>query len=322
MKEAVSLVQNSKRILLSGHLRADGDCLGAQSVLFHALQQLGKQVEVILPNLPDDRYGFLQAHTPWTIFEGTLPTFDLLIVCDCNQLDRLGAMGEAIAASHLPRIVVDHHPMEGDHGWAARVHDCSAAASGLLALDFAKALGVESLPLQAYEAAFVALMTDTGWLKYSNANAAAWAAAASLVAQGVQTSQIYDLVYQQAEAGRPLGIAAALESLEYHANGQIAMAWASQAHLEELGGSMEDTDDVLDLLRSVRVVEVVALLTERDGGVIKLSLRSKQYLDVNQIARQLGGGGHARAAGATFPTGTSLQEAVTQVREVLLAAIS
>jgi phosphoesterase RecJ-like protein len=321
VKEAVSLVASSKRILLSGHLRADGDCLGAQSVIYHALRKLGKQVEVMLPNAPDDRYGFLKAHTPWTLFDGTLPTADLLIVCDCNQLDRLGDMGKAVAQSGMPRIVIDHHPMEEDHGWTAQVHDCTAAASGLLALDFASALGAEELPLEAYEAAFVALMTDTGWLKYSNANAPAWAAAARLAEHGVNTARIYDLVYQQAEVGRPLGIVAALENLEYHAGGQIAIASVSQTRLTELGGSMEDTDDVLDLLRSVRVVEVVGLLTERAGGMVKLSLRSKHVLDVNQVARKLGGGGHARAAGATFTPGVTLTDAVAQVRTALLDAI-
>ncbi|MCP4093922.1 MAG: hypothetical protein GY747_10785 [Planctomycetes bacterium] len=321
MLEAVSLVKESRRVLLSGHLRADGDCLGAQSVIFHALKQLGKEVEVMLPNAPDNRYGFLEAHTPWTLYDGKLPEADLLIVCDCNTLDRLGSMGKAVEASGMARLVIDHHPMGEDLGWAASVHDCSAAASGMLALDFADALGVKELPLEAYEAAFVALMTDTGWLKYSNANADAWAAAARLVAYGVNTSRIYDLVYQQAELGRPRGIAAALESLEYHADGQIAIAWASQAHLEKLGGSMDDTDDVLDLLRSVRVVEAVGLLTERHGGMVKLSLRSKHRLDVNQVARQLGGGGHARAAGATFPSGTNLADAVEQVRNELLRAL-
>jgi phosphoesterase RecJ-like protein len=319
--EAVSLVNNSRRVLLSGHLRADGDCLGAQSVIYHALKQMGIEVEVMLPNAPDNRYDFLEAHTPWTLYDGKLPEADLLIVCDCNTLGRLGEMGKAVEASGMKRIVIDHHPMEGDHGWAASVHDCSSAASGLLALDFAEALGVNQLPVEAYEAAFVALMTDTGWLKYSNANAEAWAAAARLVAHGVDTSRIYDLVYQQAEVGRPIGIATALDSLEYHADGRIAIAWASHAHLEELGGSMEDTDDVLDILRSVRVVEAVGLLTEREGGMVKLSLRSKHHLDVNKVARQLGGGGHARAAGATFAAGTTLADAVEQVRTELLHAL-
>ncbi|MGB0685971.1 MAG: DHH family phosphoesterase, partial [Planctomycetota bacterium] len=222
MQEAVDLVQRSQRILLSGHLRADGDCLGAQSVLFHAFRQLGKEVEILLPNPPDGRYGFLESHSPWRLWDGALPEADLLVVCDCNQLDRLGAMGDAVAASAMPRVAVDHHILDEDQGWTALVHDLTAASSGQLALDFAAALGAGELPPAAYEAAFVALMTDTGWLKYSNADADAWAAAAELVARGVDTSKVYDLVYQQAESTRPIGIRAILENLEYLRDGRIA----------------------------------------------------------------------------------------------------
>lgn len=318
MSEALQLIQNSSRILLSGHLRADGDCLGAQSVLFHVLRGLGKEVEVMLPNPPDGRYGFLEAHTPWSLFEGTLPEADLLIVCDCNQLDRLGRMGEAVARSSMARIALDHHPIEEDHGWTALFHDETAAASGLLALDLADLLGATDLPLVAYEAAFVALMTDTGWLKYSNADAAAWQAAGRLVAQGVDTERIYDLVYQQAESGRPIGIRAALENLSYHADGHIAIAFVSQERLRALGAALEDSDEILDILRGVRQVEAVGLLTEREGGMVKVSFRSKRHLDVNKVARSVGGGGHARAAGASFREGTTLEQAVASVRSALL----
>ncbi|MHC4824526.1 MAG: DHH family phosphoesterase [Planctomycetota bacterium] len=318
MSEALRLIQDSHRILLSGHLRADGDCLGAQSVLFHVLRGLGKQVEVMLPNPPDGRYGFLEAHTPWTLFEGSLPGADLLIVCDCNQLDRLGKMGEAVAQSSMPRIALDHHPIEEDHGWTALFHDETSAASGLLALDMAEALGVTDLPLPAYEAAFVALMTDTGWLKYSNADAAAWQAAGRLVERGVDTERIYDLVYQQAESGRPIGIRAALENLSYHAEGHIAVAYVGLERLRELDGALEDSDEILDILRGVRQVEAVGLLTEREGGMVKVSFRSKRHLDVNKVARAVGGGGHARAAGASFRKGTTLEQAVVSVREALL----
>lgn len=318
MPDALSLIQTSRRILLSGHLRADGDCLGAQSVLYHLFRGMGKEVEVMLPNPPDGRYGFLEAHTPWTLYDGALPAADLLIVCDCNQLDRLGAMGEAVAASSMPRIALDHHPIEEDHGWTALVHDETSAASGLLALDLAAALGVEELPREAYEAAFVALMTDTGWLKYSNADAEAWRAAGRLVARGVDTERIYDLVYQQAEPGRPIGIRAALENLNYLADGRIALSYVAQDQLQRLQGALEDTDEVLDILRAVRQVEAVGLLTEREGGRVKVSFRSKRHLDVNQVARKVGGGGHARAAGASFGDGVSLEEAVAAAREALL----
>ncbi|MHC4838633.1 MAG: DHHA1 domain-containing protein [Planctomycetota bacterium] len=96
------------------------------------------------------------------------------------------------------------------------------------------------------------------------------------------------------------------------------MAWVGTERLHALGGSIEDTDEVLDILRAVKAVEAVALLTEREGGAVKVSFRSKTCLDVNRVARRVGGGGHARAAGATFAAGTSLEQAVARVREVLV----
>lgn len=321
MREAVALVQRSHRILLSGHLRADGDCLGAQIVLLHALRALGKEVEILLPDPPDGRYGFLQEQGAWRTWSGSLPAdTDLLIVCDCIQLTRLGEMGDAVARAGLPRIAVDHHVMEGDAGWTALVHDVRAPASGLLALRFAAALGAGDLPRAAYEAAFVALMTDTGWLKYSNATPEAWRAAADLVGRGLDAARLHEMVYQMAEPGRPIGVRSALENLEYHCGGRVAFAWSTRARLQELGGSLEDTDEVLDLLRAVAQVEAVGFLTERPDGRIKVSFRSKRRLDVHQVAKVLGGGGHQRASGASFPPGTDLRVAIERARSALVDA--
>lgn len=318
MQQAVSLIQSSSSILLTGHLRADGDCLGAQIVLYHALTALGKDVQIMLPNMPDQRYGFLEEQTPWQVFDSVLPDYDLLIACDCNELSRLGEMVPQILERSQPKMVVDHHIMTTPETWDAAFHDVEAAASGILAIELAQQLGVDQLPLAAYEAAFVALMTDTGWLKYSNADQRSFDMAAFLVAKGVDSSRLYDYVYQRLEDGRPRGVAAALQNLQYYADGKLAVAWVTNDLLDECGGSLQDTDEVLDLIRAVASVEAVALLCERDAGQIKVSFRSKTSLDVNQVARRIGGGGHARAAGASFERGVSMQQAVEQTLEVLL----
>ncbi len=319
MREAAELVRRSRSVLLSGHLRADGDCLGSQIVLWHALRKIGKSVEILLPDPPDGRYGFLRETAEWRIWDGRLPAgADLLIVCDCCQLSRLGAMGEEVARSAMPRIAVDHHVLEGDAGWTALVHDVKASASGVLALRFAEALGAGDLPRSAYEAAFVALMTDTGWLKYSNAVPEAWRLAAELAGRGLDTARIHELVYQSAEPGRPAGVRSGLENLEYHCGGRVAFAWSAQARLRELGASLEDTDEVLDLLRSVAQVEAVGFLSERPDGRIKVSFRSKHSLDVHRVAKTLDGGGHVRASGASFAPGTPLADAIARARAALV----
>lgn len=322
MSAALDLVRSSQRVLVAGHLRADGDSLGAAIVITRGLRALGKQVELVLPDPPDGRYGFLEAETAWTLFAGesSLPEHDLAIVCDCSQLDRLGAMGVELARIGKPRLVVDHHPFDrNEHHWDAEFHDVTAAATGLLAVDLIRQLGGEPDAI-ALEAAFVALMTDTGWLKYSNADARAFAAAADLVGRGVNPDKVYRAIYQQTDPGTPRGIGAALSHTEYLAEGRAVVGWVDSASLQAAQGELVDTDEVLDILRAVGSVEVVAFLSERNGRV-KVSFRSKACVDVNLVARKIGGGGHARAAGASFPEGTSMQAARAQIAELLQAAV-
>ncbi|MCH2101108.1 MAG: DHH family phosphoesterase [Planctomycetes bacterium] len=323
MSTSLDLIRASERIVVAGHLRADGDSLGAAIVLARGLRAMGKQVELILPDPPDSRYSFLERRTPWSIYsgKGSLPDHDLVIVCDCSQLDRLGAMGTEIEILGSKRLVVDHHPFDrAVHRWDAEYHDVTAAATGLLAVDLLRELGEEPDKI-ALEAAFVALMTDTGWLKYSNADARAFAAAADLVGRGVDPDSVYRDIYQQTSAGTPRGIGAALASTEYLADGKAVLGWIDGATLRTAQGELVDTDEILDILRAVQSVEVVAFLSER-GGRVKVSFRSKTWLDVNQGARQIGGGGHARAAGATFPEGVSIVDAREQLSELLEAAVS
>jgi len=309
----LDLLRTRSRFLLTGHLQADGDCLGAEGVLYHALAGMGKEVRVINPDPPDVRFGFLQEHFPFSIHqEGEdLPEFDVLIVCDCSSLGRLGPMGEMVARHPAKRIAVDHHPMEEEDSgfWDVLFHDPQAPATGILALELARKLSGK-LPLPALEAAFISLASDTGWFRYSSAGRKAWMAAAELVALGVSPEVLYRRIYQFRDPGAPRGLSAALGTLQYERGGRIGLAWLSQDLLDRSGGTLGGVEEVLDVLRSVEELELAAYLFEQENGRVKASLRSKtDRVDVNRIARKLGGGGHAQAAGLTFPEGTSIEEA-------------
>ncbi len=321
MKEACNLIHASEKVLLCGHLRADGDSLGSAIILARALRALGKEVHLIMPDPPDPRYQFLFERTPWALYQGqgTLPDVDLVVVCDCSQLDRLGKMGEEIEQRGFQRMMVDHHPYDPQqHLWHAAVHEVTAAATGVLAFELAGALGAPVDEVSS-EASFVALMTDTGWLKYSNADARAFGCAASLVAGGVDADRVYRMIYQQTSAATPRGMAAALSTTEFHCDGKIAIGYVTPQALAQCGGELDETDDVLDILRAVQTVEAVAFLSPRNGRV-KVSFRSKTWLDVNLAARQSGGGGHQRAAGATFDFDVTIEQALDKVRGVLIQA--
>lgn len=322
MKQACQLIRQSNSVLLCGHLRADGDSLGSAIILARALRALGKEVHLVMPDPPDPRYQFLYQRTPWTLYQGeqSLPEVDLAIVCDCSQLDRLGKMGEEIDRRGFTRMVVDHHPYDPEvHTWHAAVHDVTAAATGILAFELASELGAPVDEVSS-EASFVALMTDTGWLKYSNADARAFACAAKLVEGGVDADRVYRMIYQQTSASTPRGMAAALATTEFHCQGQIAIGYVTPQALAQCNGELEETDDVLDILRAVQSVEAVAFLSPRNGRV-KVSFRSKTWLDVNLAARQCGGGGHQRAAGATFDAEVTMEQALQTVRDILIGTV-
>ena len=145
---------------------------------------------------------------------------------------------------------------------------------------------------------FTSMVTDTGWFRYSNTDAETMQAAASILERGINPSQVYDAVYQQKPASEPAGIAALLARVEFHADNRLALVAQPADCYSATHGT--DPDPVLDILRSVKSVEVVLFVREMDQGHCKLSARSKSDYNVNQLARQFGGGGHVKASGATI----------------------
>lgn len=322
MRAFLDWLGSAERVLLSGHQRADGDCLGSIALLHHALTAAGKRVEVVLPDPPDPRFAVLAEHTPFAVFDPAagLPRHDALVVCDCSHLGRLGSMEAAVRASGIPRGCVDHHPMaEVDRAdWQAILHDAAGPATGLLAWRLVEALGVDPGE-SGREGAFLALASDTGWFRHANTSAEVWQLAAELVGAGLDTDRLHRAVFHRNAPSHPRGIAAALATTEYHCGGRLVLAWADPAELDRVAGRLEDSDEVLDLLRAVEGVEVVGFVHRRDGRY-RASLRSRGRVDVNSVARGLGGGGHTVAAGLSFDAGVRLDEAVGALRDALVEA--
>ena len=323
MEQLLRWIRGARSILISGHARADGDCLGSQVVLYHAFRALGKEVRVLNPDPPDPRYRVLERGTPFEVYRpgADLPAHDALVVCDCCSLERLGAMAGPVAASGVPRACVDHHPLaESDRGaWDHLLHDAAAPASGLLAWRLAEGLGVPACDASRI-GAFLALASDTGWFQHANSRPEVWSLAARLVAEGVRSEALHREVFRRCRPGHPRGIAVALGSVEYHLDGKVAVAWADPAEMAAAGARLEDSDEVLDLLRAVDGVEVVAFVHERDGRS-RASLRSRGGVDVNAVARRFGGGGHRVAAGLSFEQGVGVAAGVAAVSEAAAAAL-
>jgi phosphoesterase RecJ-like protein len=210
-------------------------------------------------------------------------------------------------------MVIDHHILPADRWWDACFHDVTASSTGVLVARIASALKVE-LDKVAALGVFTSIVTDTGWFKYSNTDAETFAVAASLVAKGVDVAGQYSDLFQRRPEGHPQGLGKLLTRTEFHEGGRVALLTLP---LNPSGQVHEmDTDDALDVVRSVASIEVVLFVREVRPGLCKLSARSKTDFNVAALASTFGGGGHRKAAGATIEG--SLEQAS---RSVLRAAL-
>ncbi len=309
--EALEVLREGERFLLVGHQRPDGDCVGSQAALARTLAGLGKDVVVLNPDHPGPSFGYLYDGARFEVFSGSVPEHDVCVLLDFNEPSRCGVMGELLVQKDSLKLVVDHHPHEGEAWWDARFVDVTAAATGTLVWRISQELGVEVD--RAFAAGiFTSLVSDTGWFRYSNTDAETMRIASHLVELGVQPAELYGHLHQQNAMQEPKGLAWLLGRLEYFADGRLAVVD------QPLGDQPSaDSDAVLDIVRSVEAVEVVLFVRELEPGLCKLSARSKTDYNVNRLARRFGGGGHVKASGATIRA--TLQEAKARLVESVLA---
>ncbi|MCK5941890.1 MAG: hypothetical protein KAI24_07990, partial [Planctomycetes bacterium] len=152
------------------------------------------------------------------------------------------------------------------------------------------------------------LVSDTGWFRYSNADAEVFAMASELVSIGVEPAHVYDTIHRRNHIDSPQVLAEALRHYRVVCDGQLVILRMDKALIERCSKADFDTDAVLEPLRSIDGVEVVALLKERFDGTVKCSLRARGDVDVQAIVARFGGGGHKKAAGATMRMGLSQAE--------------
>lgn len=294
--DVLDLLRSAENVLLTGHVRPDGDCIGAQAALARILGALGKQVTILNPDPPEDVFDYLSAAVPYGAYQGgDVPDHDLLVLLDISELGRCGDLAAPLGAHPAKKLVIDHHVHHGDTWWDAALVDQTASATGVLVHRLARALDVELDPIAA-RGLFTSLVTDTGWFKYSNTDAETLLIAGELVQAGVAPHELFGSIFQRQAPELPHEIANLLGRLEYFADQRLALLTTSSPD-DEPGGS---SDVLLDILRSVEVVEVVLFLRHASDGRFKLSARSKRDFDVNALARRFGGGGHIKASGATL----------------------
>ena len=298
------VVTPGSRVALTTHVNADGDGVGSEVALWHLLRAVGARPFIANPTAVPERFEFLFAGARSADRSARaareLARADVIMVLDIADLDRLGHLGEHVGAAKVPVCCIDHHLSSGSLPLGPRLVDHTAAATGELVFDLATACRW-TVPFAAARALYVALLTDTGGFRFSNTTARALRVASALLDLGVRPEQIYEQVYANAPEGRVRLLAEVLDTLVVESECGLAWITVPPGALDRHHAGADDLDGIAEFARSIRGVRMAVLFRLLASGRVKVSLRSMGGVDVARFARQFGGGGHARAAGASLP---------------------
>lgn len=305
LADVAAALHDARNVVITTHAKPDGDALGSVLALARALEQTGKRVERwFIPPILGSLRTLLRGVTyhEYRGADDSTPKDepDRIVVVDTGAWAQLEPFHHWLAARRKRVILLDHH-LRGDDVASLRFIDSHAAAACEIVAKLIDVMGIRyDLPIA--QALYVGIASDTGWFRFSNAGPFTHELAARLLRCGVDHAAIYAQLEQAERPQKLLLLIRALDSLELVAGGRAAVMTLSAADFGETGALPEETERLVDLPQIVQDVQVVVLITEDEAaGRIRLSFRSKpgpDAVDVNRLARQFGGGGHARAAGA------------------------
>lgn len=317
--EIASVIREGDDFVLCGHVSPDGDCLGSQLSLFHALSALGKHATCVLVHDEPTplELSFLPGigdMVPAASFTGTCSVF---IGLDVPTRKRIGEPACKLLDGASVSITIDHHAVDSTMCDYVYV-DPDAASASMLVWELVKEL-VDKPPLESALCAYAGIVTDTGGFRFQNSDVAAFSSAAELVAYGVNAAEVAAQVYQNRTVASLELEALIINRMTLLGDGRAAISWVSADDFTRLGAIKADAEPLINVVRSVSGVTVACVLRGQDDHV-RGSLRSKDETDVSLLAQELGGGGHKAAAG--FTLNMTLDEAVPFVSEKLVCLLS
>jgi len=301
---AAAAIAAARHALIATHENPDADTLGAALGVATIVEHHGGRATLISTDPVPPLYDFLEGMDRFVSDPDDAGDYDLLVVCDCGALDRLGGVLQRHQAlfERLPRVLVDHHASNTDGGPRDWVDPAAAATCELVVLLAAK-LGV---PLDAGSGAMAAalmagIVMDTSTFAHPNSTPRTLAVSAALVAAGAPLSEISRRLYRSKPDAQLRLFGRVLDRLEVTDGGRVIHSCLTDGDLEATGTQSAHSEGLIDLLAQSETAEVAILFKEAGPDSTRVSVRTKPGgVDATALTGAFGGGGHARAAGATI----------------------
>lgn len=298
-------IKKANKIVIITHENPDGDAIGSSLAMKLALKQLGKEADLIIPEFPKE-FEFLPGAKEIKK-ESSIKKYDLAIALDCATVKLLNGWSEYFDNAKV-KAVIDHHSsnsMFADYNYV----DQDAPACAQLLLVVFSYFGLE-VTKEIGTCILAGMITDTGGFRYDGVTAETFRFVSELCEKGIKVSKIYQQVFASKTKAKFELHRIALNRLEFLEDGKVTLTYITKQDEESVDAKNGDYDGIVENGRDVEGVEVSIFLRETDKG-IKVSLRSKNYVNVSEAATMFGGGGHIRAAGCTIQG--NIEQAKSQI---------
>lgn len=309
-------LKNAKTIVVLTHESPDGDAISSSLSVYHALQQYGKNVDVVIPEHAKD-FDFLPGADK-ILNTGKEEAYDLAISVDCTDLKRL-AGGKEFFETAKKTVEIDHHSVNAMFADYNYVDPVSPSCCQVLIAMF-EYYGVE-ITKEIANCILTGMITDTGGFQWGGVTPETFEFAAELIRKGAKIKEICRKALRNKTKAHCKLERLVYDRLEFYEDDKIAISYITIEDNQNTGAKLGDEEGLTEMLRDIEGVEVAVLLKEKEGkNGYKASLRSHETINVSEICLLLGGGGHPGAAGCFIP-GT-LEQAKTKILDAIKHAIN
>jgi phosphoesterase RecJ-like protein len=316
LEKLKKIIREDDNFLISSHINPDGDSIGGMLAMGWLLDKLSKRNAIVIDSAPSEKFNYLSG------FERILKYSDELrlsfepknlIVIDAPNLERMERVN-LLLPKNITTINIDHHKSNSSFGDINYI-DFNAGASTEIIYDLILSFGMP-LDKDAAEDIYTGIIIDTGRFRFPNTTPKTFGIASKLLEAGARTSFIAEWLHHTNSLETIKGLGVLLNSLEINMDGRIAFVHFDSSYLNGKDGVKMETEGFVNYPLSIEGVEVAVLLQESENGKIRVSLRSKDKINVNDIAGAFGGGGHAKAAGCR------IKGTIPEAKRLLLQEIS
>ena len=313
LSQVVELIEKKNEFAITTHIKPDGDGVGSSLGLCWLLRSLGKRAEVIVHGDVPQAYRSLPGADEIRNIRSIDGKYDAVFVIECSDLERPGIKG----LENELTVNIDHHATSAHYGTINWI-DSTASAVGEMIYNLCKAIGGR-ITKEIAECVYMALVTDTGSFHFSNTSDRTLKVASELVKAGARPSDISEAIYNNYPWSRIELMRQVLGTVKRDSTGRVAAMRQTLAMKESAEAVDGDNNGFVNVPMAARDILAVVYMREVGEQKYRVSLRSKNGIDVAKVAEAYGGGGHKNAAGLSIEGDWDTKE--QELVNALLAAI-